>query len=103
MKWWIEGRDRFAPDEAPEQETLVDVDQAPEPDNLRAQIKFVIRQKPGGRLAPIEVIQALEKHGWRPTARSGDQMVRNRMLDMLAKDQLVKDEAGRYSTPEQVD
>jgi len=103
MKWWIEGRDRFAPDEAPEQETLVDVDQAPELDNLRAQIKFVIGQTPGGGLVPIEVIQALDEHGWRPTAKSGDQMVRNRMLDMVAKHQLVKDESGRYSTPEQVE
>jgi hypothetical protein len=81
---------------------LVDVDQEPEPNNLRAQIKFVIKQTPGGKLVPIQVIDALDEYGWRPTAKSGDQMVRNRMLDMVAKGQLVKDVEGRYSTPEQV-
>ncbi len=100
IQWWQAGRDRFtAEDEGPDQERLVDVDDADlgiAPENLRAAITFVMRSS--GPMKPAGVIAGLREHGWLPSAKSGPQMVRNRMLEMHSKGELSRHEpSGNYS------
>ncbi|MGO9487920.1 MAG: hypothetical protein ACLQBB_02690, partial [Solirubrobacteraceae bacterium] len=95
IKWWVAGRDQFAPgSEGAGQPALdgLDVPEPPveEPPSLRAKIRFVVQQ--GDRMKPAEVIEALRDRGWMPTAKTAPQMIRNRMLSMLDDDELVRDD-----------
>jgi hypothetical protein len=101
IKWWTAGRDRFVPEaDNSDQKQIDGLEESTEelgiaPENLRAAIRFVLRQD--GPMKPAEVIAALTDRGWAPTAKSGAQMVRNRMLAMR-KDELDYDHAtGIYS------
>lgn len=102
IKWWVAGRDQFAPadDANSGQEELdgMSSDRSTHngiaPENLRAAIRLVMR--PGASMRPAEVIDALRQHGWMPTAKSGPQMIRNRLHEMLASDELDRDDDGFY-------
>ncbi len=109
IRWLIHGRDQFAQESGfhPAQTVLEQVaDLAPpgvredvaEPPNIRAKIHFVIREGGNRPMQPIQVIEALRGHGWMPTAESAPQMVRNRMLSMLHKEQLERDDDGYWLT-----
>jgi hypothetical protein len=60
---------------------------------LRVAIALVMRA--GGRgmqWKPADVMLALRRRGWMPAAKSGPQMVRNRMLEMLDDGELERDD-----------
>jgi hypothetical protein len=103
IKWWTAGRDRFATEGDHTDQAVLDGMPADAPadgvapENLRAAITFVMR--PGRRMRPAEVIEALRDHGWMPTAKTGPQMIRNRMLDMHGRDELDRDDEGVYWLP----
>jgi hypothetical protein len=65
---------------------------------LRQAIRLVVAEASVGSeaLHPREIINALEGRSLLPTARSADQMVRNRLKSMLAANELNRDEQGRY-------
>lgn len=63
---------------------------------LRQAIAMVFLDSDKKRWKPSEVINALELRGWLPVARSADQMTRNRLHSMAAKQELLKDNAGNY-------
>jgi hypothetical protein len=46
--------------------------------------------------APSEVVEALQRRGRLPSARSAPQMVRNRMRSMVEKGELLRDDDGTY-------
>jgi hypothetical protein len=65
---------------------------------LRQAIVLVFKDAPPERAwKPSEVIEALEQRGWMPEARSGSQMVRNRLGSMIENGDLVRDALGNYS------
>jgi hypothetical protein len=60
---------------------------------------IVMALKAGSRekaWAPSEVVEALQRRGRLPSARSAPQMVRNRMRSMVEKDELLKEDDGTY-------
>jgi hypothetical protein len=65
---------------------------------LRQSILTVMATEPGRAWKPAEVIEALERQGRMPTAKSGAQMVRNRLLAMTEGDNpdLTRDGDGYY-------
>jgi hypothetical protein len=45
---------------------------------------------------PSEIVEALQRRGRLPSARSAPQMVRNRLRSMVEKDELLKEADGAY-------
>jgi hypothetical protein len=64
---------------------------------IRQAIALVMNDSPSERLwRPAEVIEAIGRRGWLPSAKSATQMIRNRMLSMLERGELVKRDPGGY-------
>ncbi|HEX4436099.1 MAG TPA: hypothetical protein VH061_04815 [Solirubrobacteraceae bacterium] len=45
---------------------------------------------------PAEVIEELDRRGWLPAAKSSHQMIRNRMLSMVERGELLKRDPGGF-------
>ncbi len=64
---------------------------------IRQAVVLVMIASPSERLwRPAEVINEIDHRGWLPKAKTARQMVRNRMLSMVEKGELVRREPGRY-------
>lgn len=68
----------------------------PQSPTLRQAIALVVVEAAPEALQPREIMNALESRSWLPSARSADQMVRNRLKSMVAAGELSRDDRGRY-------
>jgi hypothetical protein len=56
----------------------------------------MIASQPERLWRPAEVIEEIDRQGWLPRAKTAHQMVRNRMISMLDRGELVKRDPGGY-------
>jgi hypothetical protein len=64
---------------------------------IRQAVVLAMKAQPPERLwKPADVIEDLEQRGWLPEAKSAHQMIRNRMLAMLERGELVRRDPGGF-------
>ncbi|HLY51293.1 MAG TPA: hypothetical protein VKR21_19025 [Solirubrobacteraceae bacterium] len=101
LRWWREGLDIIGGggDDAPSAVELLppaEVFRNGGTPTLKQAILYVMREQPDRRWRVPDVMEALAKHDWLPSARSSRQMVRNRLLDLAVDSLVLKKEDGLY-------
>lgn len=91
LSWWKQALEMFI--DPPPEGVPTDV----APTTLSDAILAAFDGDRAARLKPNDVIERMKERATLPTAPSGHQMVRNRMLSMMERNLLSRDDDGGYS------